>query len=66
MRRGARTLRPTDPPMRLQGRWGKNVKAGMSAIEPTAYRTRFLAGVGYQLGLTRMSGSGGTTMSNAI
>ena len=52
--------------MRLQGRWGKNVKAGMSAIEPTAYRTRFLAGVGYQLGLTRMSGSGGTTMSNAI
>jgi len=36
----------------FKGRFAKHVKAGMSAIEPTAYRTRFLAGVGYQLGLT--------------
>ncbi|KAL1520274.1 hypothetical protein AB1Y20_023742 [Prymnesium parvum] len=43
----------------FKGRWGKNVRAGMSAIDPTAYRTRFLAGVGYQLGLTNASNSGG-------
>ena len=27
----------------------------MSAIEPTAYRKRFLVGVGYQLGLPQSS-----------
>jgi len=43
----------------LKGRWGKNVKAGMSAIEPNAYRTRFLAGVGYQLGLPQQQPSVG-------
>mgnify|MGYP002630137578 CR=1 FL=1 len=39
----------------LKGRFGKHVRAGMSAIEPTVYRTRFLAGVSYQLGLTPVS-----------
>ena len=32
-------------------RWAKDVKDGMSAIEPVAYRDRFLAGMGHQLGL---------------
>ena len=37
----------------FKGRWAKEVKDGMSAIEPTAYRERFLAGIGHQLGVTR-------------
>ena len=35
----------------LKGRWRHEIKDGMSAIEPSAYRERFLKGVGYQLGL---------------
>ena len=35
----------------VKGRWAKDVKNGMSAIEPVAYRDRFLAGMGHQLGL---------------
>mmetsp|Transcript_71793 Transcript_71793/g.215811 ORF Transcript_71793/g.215811 Transcript_71793/m.215811 type:complete len:739 (+) Transcript_71793:414-2630(+) len=50
----------------LKGRWGKNVRAGMSAIEPTAYRKRFLAGVGYQLGLLQSSVGVAKTGSSGI
>ena len=34
----------------FKGRWAKEVKDGMSAIEPTAYRERFLAGIASELG----------------
>ena len=35
----------------FKGRFAKEVKDGMSAVEPVAYRKRFLAGIGYQLGV---------------
>ena len=36
----------------FKGRWAKAVRDGMSAVEPVAYRERFLAGATYQLGGT--------------
>ena len=41
----------------FKGRWAKHVRHGMSAIEPHAYRERFLAAIGYQLGLPADDGS---------
>jgi len=41
----------------FKGRWAKHVRQGMSAIEPHAYRERFLAAVGFQLGLPADDGS---------
>lgn len=35
----------------FKGRFAKEVRDGMSAIEPVAYRERFLAGIGHQLGV---------------
>ena len=35
----------------LKGRFKKTVRDGMSAIEPNAYKERFLAGIAYQRGL---------------
>jgi hypothetical protein len=37
----------------FKGRFAKEVRDGMSALEPTAYRERFLAGMSYQLGVQR-------------
>ena len=36
----------------FKGRFAKDVRDGMSAIQPPAYRERFLAGIGYQLGVS--------------
>jgi len=35
----------------LKGRWAKDVKDGMSAVEPNAYRDRFLVMLAHQFGL---------------
>ena len=39
----------------LKWRWKPEVRDGMSAIEPVSYRRRFLAGIGYQLGVQTQS-----------
>lgn len=36
----------------LKGRWTKDVRDGMSAVEPNAYRDRFLVMLAHQFGLT--------------
>ena len=41
----------------FKGRFAKEVKDGMSAVEPNLYRRRFLAGIGYQLGVPSPSDS---------
>jgi len=41
----------------LKGRFARHVRDGMSALEPTAYRERFLTGIGYQLGVDHGSQS---------
>ena len=40
----------------FKGRWARDVRDGMSAIEPVAYRERFLAGIGHQLGVGGVGG----------
>ena len=41
----------------FKGRWARDVRDGMSAIEPIAYRERFLSGLRYQLGVRGDSAS---------
>ena len=41
----------------FKGRFARHVRDGMSALEPTAYRERFLTGIGYQLGVDHGSQS---------
>ena len=42
----------------LKGRFAREVKDGMSAIEPVAYRERFLASMGHQLGVSAEATAG--------
>jgi len=46
----------------FKGRWARDVRDGMSAIEPVAYRERFLASMRYQLGVREGQGMGASTV----
>lgn len=50
----------------FKGRWAKNVRAGMSAIEPVSYRSRFLAGMRHQLGLGKVAVRGASAPGQAL
>jgi len=39
----------------FKGRWARDVRDGMSAVEPVTYRERFLAGMRYQMGVPEPS-----------